>query len=441
MAAAVPAVSAGEAAETVVHVDASKEYQVIQGFGAACSFWRRENEVAYRSPEFQKLLINDLGLSILRFEVNPGLQQEPDLDADALDLSRFDFNALKTAGQLAQALSQRAPGQVKVICSIWSPPAWMKTNNATRGGGNLRTDRYAQFAKYCAGLCLGFEKTYGVPVYAMSLQNELVFVEPYDSCVYSPETIRDVTRTVGEAFKKWKVSTKLMGNEDVGCGTWFRYMQYAKPTLDDAGQYLSFLCIHGYAGDGKTPSTNRDNWTALRRKLEPYRRELWMTETSGDPPDTWAGGINVATHIHEALVYGGCSAWVYWQLTNPFDAGKESLCVDGAPTPKYYAVKHYARFVRPGAIQVSAAPDSPGLGVSAFVHKKDRTITVVLINSPDSERPVQLDIQAPWEVASFERYVSSAREMCATQPPLKAAQHTVTLTLPRRSIVTLVGRG
>jgi O-glycosyl hydrolase len=129
---------------------------------------------------------------------------------------------------------------------------------------------------------------------------------------------------------------------------------------------------------------------------------------------------------------------VYWQLTNPFDAGKESLCVDGTPTPKYYAVKHFARFVRPGAVRVAATPDSPGLGVSAFVQKKDKTLTAVLINAGDTERRIKVNATAPWAITSFEVHRSSTLGMCKK---LDAVPSTEAVTLPARSITTLVSKG
>jgi len=424
-------------------IDCATRYQTIEGFGAACAFWDASSAAVYADPGFQERIVNDLGLTILRFEVNPQLQAKEDLDATGtLDLAKFDFNALTTAGNLATALQPRVGPDFKVIASVWSPPAWMKTNGSTRNGGTLRVDRVPHFAKYCLGLCKGFEKTYGVPLYALSLQNEPLFAEPYDSCVYTAEQLRDVTRAVRGAITNRDVSTRLMGHEDVGCGFAQRYLNLLAPTVRDVPDGLDFFCIHGYAGDGKTAETGRRNWAALHDGLASYNHELWMTETSGHAFDSWGGGMAVARHIHESLVYGHCSAWLYWQLTMPHGKVGYALCMDGQPTVKYHAAKHFFRYVRPQAVRVAATPDTAAVNVSAFVHDGDRTVTVVLINNLRTPRRATLRVTgAPWPVTTFSA-VASTRERSGTPLGDVAvnAHGAFTIEAPAESVLTLQAR-
>ncbi len=428
-----------EEASSSLTVDCGVQHQTIEGFGAACAFWDASSAAVYADSAFQDRIANDLGLSILRFEVNPRLQLREDLNAGVLDLATFDFEALRVAGDLAGALRSRVGEDFKLICSVWSPPAWMKTNGSTRNGGALRADRVPHFAKYCAGLCQGFEKTYRVPIHAMSLQNEPLFAEPYDSCVYTAAQLRDVTQAVRAAFSKEGVTTRLMGHEDVGCGFARRYAALLAPTMRDAPKALDFCCIHGYAGDGRTAETSRRNWMSLRDALAPYKRALWMTETSGHAHDTWNGGMTAARHIHESLTYGNCAAWLYWQLTMPHGKVGYALCLDGQPTLKYHAVKHFFRYVRPGSVRVDAGPDTSGLNISAFTRHADRSLTIVLINNESAPRRavIRLD-RLLWPIASFAQFRSTRHEPCVEAEEISVASDgSVTLEIPGSAIVTL----
>src|ERR1044071_950056 len=173
-------------AQLQVGIDTSSRRQTMEGFGiAATDVWYAPVVALFHQPAFAAQLRDDLGVTMIRIELPPEIQSTEDLDPNTLDLSRFDFSRVDDAGALAANLNQGQPGAVKVFATIWSPPAWMKTNNSITNGGNLRTDRYAHFAKYCAAMGPGFQQRFGVPLYALSPQNEPVFAEPYVSCVYS----------------------------------------------------------------------------------------------------------------------------------------------------------------------------------------------------------------------------------------------------------------
>ncbi|HEY3357136.1 MAG TPA: MYXO-CTERM sorting domain-containing protein [Polyangia bacterium] len=74
--------------------------------------------------------------------------------------------------------------------------------------------------------------------------------------------------------------------------------------------------------------------------------------------------VTIALKLHQALTAGRESAWLYWQLTDG-DPGAEQTLTDAtarAGAPKYVAVKHYFRHIRPGA-----ASDGGGAGAHAAV--------------------------------------------------------------------------
>ncbi len=244
---------------------------------------------------------------------------------------------------------------------------------------------------------------------------------------------------------------KIMGPEDVLGGDAYGMWQYgagsttadknlqfvqavgADPTAADAEE---FFCIHGYDSDGVSAAAatpTQWNWWANGWTTSPaagipaniagfthYGKKSWMTETSGEDP-AWlspssgfpsGGAWSVALRIQQALTTGQESAWAYWQLTDGTPVSDFTL-TDSTTlqnSPKYVAAKHFFRYIRPNSICVNATVAGSGaLTASAFLHKTNGTMTVVLINSTNS--PIQAVLISPAQpagIASWQTYTSSS---------------------------------
>jgi len=151
-----------------------------------------------------------------------------------------------------------------------------------------------------------------------------------------------------------------------------------------------------------------------------------MTETSGHDQN-WAGALKMANDIQDYLVYGNFSAWVYWQLSGGGN-GRFCILVDGKPGNKYYASKHFYRYVRPGAYRVAVSPDSE-LFISAFHHPYDGTLTSVIINNNDTEIKRKIDSEFRFDV-----YETTESEKFITAGSLNPGE---VFTIPPKSIITL----
>jgi glucuronoarabinoxylan endo-1,4-beta-xylanase len=357
--------SASRAEGADVKVDSTVRYQTMDGFGT-CTYIYSDAMEAYQKQDFQDLYMGDLGASLMRMEISPDAQPEPDLDLDHLNLDKLhmEVRSVKLNGTAFAAMQKRYPGKLRIFASLWTPPGWMKDSNTTAGGGHLRPDRMQHLGKYIAAFCIDFEKTFGVHIYAVSLQNELAFSEFYNSCIYTPETFRDTIKAVKEQMNKWGCTTLLMGPEDVGAGSDFqvqREMGYIHAAeLDPAAdKALDLFNVHGYADD-KTSSSGgtTSSWAQLRDQIQGYNTRLWQTETSGDHPK-WPDAMHVALDIHEAVAYGNCSGWAYWQILDPGKPDDYALLGSLDPTAKKYcAAKHYFKYIRPGAVRILTTGDS-----------------------------------------------------------------------------------
>jgi glucuronoarabinoxylan endo-1,4-beta-xylanase len=81
-----------------------------------------------------------------------------------------------------EALKRRGE---KVMATVWSPPAWMKTNACVHDGGELRRDKYQAFADYLSRYVREWRDRFGIELCAISPANEPDLVTKYSSCIWS----------------------------------------------------------------------------------------------------------------------------------------------------------------------------------------------------------------------------------------------------------------
>ena len=463
-------------------VDDNKKFQTIDGFGTATYAYNKEDHQTYAKPEFQKRVVQDLGLSMIRFEIAPA-HFKPVEKPEQIDRKDFVFEGEipgipineKTGKpeygpvkgtipclEFVAAIKKLDP-TIKVTPSVWSPPAWMKTNARPSGGGSLKPEYYAHFAQYLVEWVRLVKEKYGFEIDALSPQNELEFVEMYNSCLYKPEEYRDIVKIIGQTFQKQGLNIKLFGPEDM---THFgpRTVRYIQAIEEDpeAKPFLNIIATHGYEdGVALTGSVKEsgDFWNQIKQFGKPY----WQTETgTGSADGRWNDGgpdgktetvakdgtrslqqgalSSVGGRLHYAMAYGNASAWLFWQIC---DAGPNNaaLMVLDQPTKKYYAAKHFYRWIRPGAVRIAAGPDGgdKGVCVTAYEHEKNKTVTVVLLNRSHDNAKLKLNIKTALPVARFETYRTSEKEDCVTLQATSVTGGKADLTLPPRSIVTLYG--
>jgi O-glycosyl hydrolase len=407
------------------------------------------------------------------------------------NIDAFDWNSVPTKlfGGIIEASKTKKLDSFKVIGSIWTPPHWMKgeeRDEATgqfngklpeikqvgqylnsNGGSLIDTPaNLEQFGRYVAAYVKGYEQKFGVPLYAISIQNELAFSEPYNSAVYDPALYVKALKAVASSFDHYGITTKLIGPEDVGVGStsnpWVlkRQMNYIDAIRADADAKaaLDVYAIHGYADDGVTdnrspamwsqywngrPQSQYPNpanawWTGIKNDA----KASWMTETSGQP-HTWDGALSLAASAQDALVQGNVSAWVYWQSTSGNDRPASSgdlMAAVNTSADKYQAAQHFFRYIRPDARRVSATPTDPnGVYASAFVHDANKTLTAVLVNVGSTAQTVNLKLDGTnLSLFNIARQ-SSATSQWSTLGAITVTNNVATLSLPAKSIITLQG--
>jgi O-glycosyl hydrolase len=450
---AVSAVRAQTTQPVSITVDQATRFQTIQGLGTGVA-----SDSPVWNPLYLQVFTQDLGASALRIDLTADIIPNqvtlgPDLQANT-NLFNFQGNYPQTNwGQFAAQAYKATNGQMKIIGSIFSPAPWLKSNDSQDNGGNLiqTPANLTQFARYMAAYVKGFQQAYGVPLYGVSIQNEPRFAEPYPSTVYSDAQYVAAIDAVGAEFAKDGITTKIFGPEDVGVDGGFvtqQTMGYINAIKADpaASNYVSFYGVHGFSGEAPAPA-DEANWADYANQISANGKESWQTEYSGESPawihtDTFGrpdGAIDVALNMHEALTYGNESAYLYFQLDDGDHTTTSTTTLTGSldtSSLKYNAAKHYMKFIRPGAVRVSATPDNPsGVSVDAFV-EPDNSLTIELINTSAYDTPTSIAIPGT-TYSSFAEYLTTATQPWAVLPNLTVSSNSLSLTLPAESIVTL----
>jgi glucuronoarabinoxylan endo-1,4-beta-xylanase len=371
---------------TRISIDIDNEFQIIEGFGGFNTIHGEGNNWDVSLPEKYNLLAYDLGITVLRHELDPRFWEHEE-DPFNIDAPIFGAGSISSNFQDCKELNQR--GIDKFIASVWSPPAWMKTNQSTSNGGKLRIDCYDKFAEFLIGYINVFKSATGIDLYAVSIENEPNLNLPWNSCIYTPEEYKNVLKIVDQKFKKNGINTRLFGPEIFAIPqdieNWVGNIVNIDSLPDNP---LDILAIHIYNSNIARNYFNSAGWQSLAETCLKYNLQLWQTETSMVYSQDWKGAMDLASTILNGLKYGKMSLWCWWALADCEAARQYALIIDGEPGQRYYAAKHFYKFIRPGAVCINTEVEDDGIQAIAFNYKSEGKIIIVIINKSVNERKV-----------------------------------------------------
>lgn len=297
-----------------------------------------------------------------------------------------------------------AGGNLPLFVSPWSPPAWMKDNNNVLQGGHLLPNCAQIWANHTAK----FIKTYeamGIPVWGLSVQNEPMATQRWESCIYTAEQERDFVKNfLGPTLEKEGLGGKKLiawdHNRDL-------VYQRASVLLNDpeAAKYIWGIGFHWY----ETWTGSDMQFENLRRTKEAFPdKELAFTEGcvekfSFDRVNDWALGERYGYSMLNDFNCG-TAAWCDWNVLLDENGGPNhvgNFCF--APvhadtkngkliyTNSYYYIGHFSKFVKAGAKRISTSTNRDKLQSTAFVNP-DGKLVVVVLNRSDEKLPFRLCI-------------------------------------------------
>jgi len=400
--------------QVCVFVDPTKTFQTMVGIGGALTDASAE-AFAKLSKEIQKEFLTayydskkGIGYNFARTNI-----ASCDFSSDTYGYIA-DNDSLLTSFSVAHDEKFRIPflkqaiaaagGKLPLFVSPWSPPAWMKDNNDVLHGGKL----LPQFSQAWANHYVKFIKTYealGIPVWGLSVQNEPMAKQKWESCIFTAEEERDFIKNyLGPTLHKNGFGDKKLiawdHNRDL-------IYQRARTLLSDsvAAKYIWGIGFHWY-----------ETWTGSGMQFENLKRvneafpdkNLIFTEGCVekfglDRINDWSLGEKYGYSMVNDFNCGTV-AWTDWNILLDENGGPNhvgNFCF--APvhsntktgklmyTNSYYYIGHFSKFIRPGAKRISCSTNRDKLQSTAFLNP-DGKIVVVVLNLSDEKLPFQLSI-------------------------------------------------
>ncbi|KAG7447217.1 glucan endo-1,6-beta-glucosidase [Guyanagaster necrorhizus] len=287
-------VSPGTIGSADIEVDDTSTYQSVWGFGGSLTDSAAlilNNLKSTNSANYWTLLdylfnptdgANAAGLNYIRVPLGASdFSAGPySFDDTSGDTSFSNFNINDAPSYLFSVLKDiySVNNLIKVHVLPWSPPGWMKTTG-TMNGGSLQSTYVASYANYLLKCLQGFQNN-GIPLYAMSIQNE---PENSDSTYPSCTMPVSVEAQIGTALRTLMndngfSSVKLIGYEH----NWADAGTYPIQLMEAAGDSFAGVSFHCYAGD----VTDQDTFhTAYPTK------EIYFTECTGTIGSDWWSDI------------------------------------------------------------------------------------------------------------------------------------------------------
>jgi glucuronoarabinoxylan endo-1,4-beta-xylanase len=400
-------------------------HQVIDGFGGSCA--NSTEPLPSNMADFF-FTTSGIGLSLLRTQVAPSAADCASYAPPGVFCVPVTSGGTILEGELAIAQQAVARG-VTVWSTPWSPPASMKTNGSLINGGSLLTADYSGWADSLASYVKLLHSN-GVPVYAVSIQNEPDLATDYPSATYTAEQLHDFVPYLRAAFRSAGVgSTEILIAE---ASQW--NFSLAAAAMDDpaVGAEVGILAAHGYGSEKIVAPRN-------------YGKHVWQTEDSSQSP-TYDGSIrdalSWASKIHSYLTVANVNAWHWWFLS---DGPKYGNGTDNAALtdinlnyPKRaYVTGQWSKFVRPGWYRIGVSY-SGSSQISAFKDRGSHSFAIVAVNSTSKAVNQKFSLEG-FSADSVTPWVTSASLSLARQAPVSVSGTTFSYTLPASSVTTFSG--
>lgn len=302
-----------------------------------------------------------------------------------------DIGIIQVIKEIQEVAEELGVGEeLQFFASSWTPPGWMKTatsssksyanNTLLLKGGRLNDDYINDLAKYYVRFIEEYQKE-GIPIYAMTLQNEPLLEINYPSCYITGSQ----EAKMAEAIKKELKASTVLNTEEKGVKVWaFDHNfdgaeNYVRDLFDTvAGRdNVDGIAFHPYGGQASTMGslytqyqdqytmhlTERSVWGAsgandiinwLRNGAESYNGWVTMLD-SKIAPHQWVGTPDPTLFVQDAN-----NREKYWA------------------TPEVYITGQFSKYIRSGYVRVDSS-NGTSSSVTNVAFKDPDTGKIVLV--------------------------------------------------------------
>jgi glucuronoarabinoxylan endo-1,4-beta-xylanase len=405
----------------VCTVNWTNVHQRIDGFGAS-SAWRSTWNDAQADMFFSTN--TGIGLSLLRNHIS------------------YAGNTLATTTPSTSetTIMQKAQQRGALVWSApWTPASGFKSNNGPNGGNYLGSGANVtnlNYASQLANYVYSMKITYGVNLYAISVQNEPdANVTTYEACKWTGQQIHDFTTNLYNALvAKGMGSTKIIIPESQN---WSSNPTLYTTTMNDANvaPMVGIIANHNYVANNLVGDLNPP------AAVNSYGKALWETEVATlggtfDPSITNA--MYWARRLHLFLTGPEVNAWHYWWLISG-NADNEGLTdTSGNPAKRMYVLGQWSRFVRPNYYRIGATNTGSAF-ISAYKSTNSAFAVVAINTNTTSINQTSFNL-TNFTAGSVTPWLTTSNLSLVGTNAVTVSNSSFTYTLPALSVVTFVGQ-
>jgi glucosylceramidase len=391
-----------------IMIDPGKTFQTIEGFGGA--FTDAASVTFGKLPEESKNKIlkacfdptegNAYTLcrtTIHSSDYSDEMYTYDDIEGDR-ELKHFSIgHDLKYRIPFIKRAQATAKGNIRFLASPWSPPGWMKTNNEMLHGGKLREEYSQTWADYFVRYIKAYGDA-GIPIWGISVQNEAMATQVWESCIYTAAEEKDFVRYyLGPTLHKEGLSDVKILIWDHNRGIIYQRAQIAFED-PEASKYIWGTAFHWYSG------FHFDNIRMVHDAF-PEKKLLYTEAGLGG---SWSSALFLARNMIMDL-NNWSVGYIVWNLIRdqtggPRHAGEiyppssqyrsNIISADtntGEVTfnPPHWVLGQFSRFIKPGARRIATTSNSDYFIATAFINP-DGKISVVILNLKDNDQQFQL---------------------------------------------------
>ena len=258
-------------------------------------------------------------------------------------------------------------------------------------GGKLLPEYYNSWALYYTRFIKAYEAE-GIPVWGISIQNEPMATQKWESCIYTGEEERDFLKNyLGPIMQREGLGDKKIiawdHNRDM-------MLQRASTMLNDpeAAKYVWGIGFHWY----ETWSGGKPMFDNVKLVNQAYpNTNLIFTEGCKEnfdlqKVDDWNLGELYGRNMINDF-NNGCVAFTDWNILLDEKGGPNhvgNFCfapVHGDTrsglliyTNEYYYIGHFSKYIRPGAKRIACSVSRSSLLATAFLNPDGKTAVVVM---------------------------------------------------------------
>ena len=375
-----------------VHINPSVTYQVMDGFGANCWTFPYANDMEW-NWETVKFVFDELDIAYIRLAPWLGWWETANDNEDPFMLNWAGFGSVHDIINqhdvpFAQYLHQRG---IEMAVGVWDfggvaeycddksqCPDWL-ANGSPR---SIPPELYPELGESISAYLLNMQKN-GVPISIAEVQNE---PDIQAGIQYpNPEALRDAGKVLLQMLDHYGLDHVMLHGPNLHSASF--NVRWIETWLADETLRQRTTAVSYHTWWSEYQKDYEEIWQAAKK----FDKPVWATEsgysgnaTSIDPQD-WLTVFGFAESHYRAIAWSHASRVYHWSLLG-FDGavGKQ-----GERYPMFYAIKHFANYIPPGAVLLESQSDDLRLRTLAFA-LPDGGYTLILLNANRAARAMTI---------------------------------------------------